>query len=564
MTVGGGGRSIYLHLNSQPGPNSLNSFRQDTSDLENGIVSFWYIPLRNDSTNDLQIVDILDLSGLVFVDNNGQPQTIEIDGFKPTITLTWPDLSTWTETKVVSATDDESGIHWDYHFINAEEANVDPCGHHLEIRCYLGDFLPFADEGTPYTESDEITLTEENNGHYICFRSRRVKPEFWDILNRDRGGTVSNLIQGIDSSPPTISFNIGNGRITPTVTDPLSGVQTDSLAYKLIEADAECGKATFNGGETDYTSGVSIDGLSDYYGSRFCFTASDNLGNTTYEKTDILSAPSRPRRDNTPPNIIITNPDDSDPGRSKTVSADSDSDDVDDSSWHWQIYDPESDECNEALMASGTTVYQAGAVISLDSEAHNGQSICFSASDDEDNEAFTASDVINGIDRQAPTIIISLVDKYAIAVDDDNDITSWEYQIIPANTICSEEASNAPLLYIEARAVSLAGSENHKACFKVVDQAGNTSFAASAVFLTRAPAEQTEENQAETDEDEDNEEDEVITPGNSNSVSNKIVSEIDDDSNAGGTFYLWWLLLSLAIFFVVLFIIKKRRDEEDA
>ena len=535
MTIVGGERALHLHLNSQPGPNSLNAFREDTSDLANGIVSFRYVPLRNDSTSDLQIVSIilnsgaairdadgndaiLDLSGLVFVDDNGQTRTIEIDGFKPTITLTWPDFTTWTETKVVSATDDESGnesdTYWDYHFINAEEANVNPYGYNLEIRCYLGDFLPSGEEGTPYTEGDEITLTEENNGHYICFRSRRVKPEFWDILNRDRGGGVSNLIQGIDSSPPTISFNIGNGRVTPVVTDLLSGVQADSLDYKLIEADAECDEATFNGDETDYTSGVSIEVLIDYYGSRFCFTASDNLGNTAYEKTDILSAPSRPRRDNTPPNIIVTNPDDSDPDRFKTVSAVSDSDDVDDSSWHWKIYDPENDDCNAELMASGTTVYQPGAAISLDSEAHNGQSICFSVSDDEDNEAFTASAVIDGIDRQAPTITVSLVDEYAIAVDDDNDVTSWEYQIIPANTVCNEEALNTPLPYIEARAVSLAGFENHKACFKVTDQAGNTSFAASAVFLTRAAAGQTED-QTETDDDdeEDDEEDETITPG---------------------------------------------------
>ena len=193
-----------------------------------------------------------------------------------------------------------------------------------------------------------------------------------------------------------------------------------------------------------YENGVGIEVLSDHYGSRFCFTASDNLGNTAYEKTDILRAPSRRRTDNTPPSIIITNPNDSDPGRSKTVSAVSDSDDVDDSSWYWKIYDPETDDCNTVLMASGTTTYQAGTTILLESETYNGQSVCFSVSDDEDNQAFTASTVIDGIDRQAPTITVSLVDEYAIAVDDDNDVTSWEYQIIPANTVCNSEALECP------------------------------------------------------------------------------------------------------------------------
>ena len=208
-------------------------------------------PFRDADGNDA----ILDLSGLGFVGDDNQSRTIEIDGFKTTITLTWPDFSAWTETKVVSATDDESGnesdTYWDYHFINAEAAEYNPYGQSLEIRCYLGDFLPAGEEGTPYTEGDDVTLTEENNGHYICFRSRRVKQELWDAWNRDRGGMVSNLIQGIDSSPPTIDLRVGNGRVTPVVTDPLSGIQADSLAYKLIEADAECDEAVFNGGEID-------------------------------------------------------------------------------------------------------------------------------------------------------------------------------------------------------------------------------------------------------------------------------------------------------------------------
>ena len=583
ITFNCGERSIYLHVNSQSAPDSLNAYREGTSDLANGLLSLRYIVQRDDATSNLQIMEILsmntdciqdldgndailDLNNLVLVDDDDQARTIEVDGFKPTITLSQPDMSAWGTTKVVSAVDDDDGNDdtWDYHFISTEQVQSTAPEISLIIRCYLGDFLPFGGEGTPYHEGDEITLTEEHNGSYICFRSRRANPQFWDVWNRDRGGAISNLIQRVDSTPPVIDWSGDNNQITPHVTDHQSGVQADSLAWKLIEADADCDASTFGGGETSYESDESIDIPSSYYGSRLCFTASDILDNTSYEKTNILSAHTPRRPDRNPPNIIVNNPDSSISENTKTVSADSDSSDADDSSWQWQTYDPASADCNELLTADSTTIYVTGTDIILDSESYNGQSICFSVSDSSDNEAFASSIVIEGIDRQAPTITVTLTGGNAVAVDDDDGATNWQYQIITGNTTCDIISFTNPSKYVEGATISLVNNEGQKVCFRATDEAGNDGLGVSAVFLT-VSAGNTDNSEPSNviEEVETTIEEEVETSEEKETdVQNKIDPEAEEN-NGNSNFYLWWLLLGLTIFFVILIFARRRRNEEE-
>ena len=585
-----GERNVHLHVSSQSEPNSLNAYVEETSDLANGIVSLRYVVQRNDATSNLQIIEILsantdciqdmdgndailDLTGLVLVDDNDQARIIAIDGFKPTITLSHPDLTAWETTKTVSAVDDEddNDDHWNYHFISAEQAGEfinadasdDNSGIYLEIRCYLGDFLPDGEEGTPYHEGDEITLTKEHNGHYICFRSRRVNPQFWDAWNRDQGGGISDLIRNIDSTPPVIDWSGGSNQITPHVTDDQSGVQTDSLAWILIEADADCDASSFTGNETSYASDESIKTLSSYYGSRLCFTASDIVGNTAYEKTDILSAHIPRRRDRNPPNIIVNNPDSSISENTKTVSADSDSSDVDNSSWQWKTYDPSSDDCNELLMTDATTIYVAGRDIILDSENYNSHSICFSVSDSNDNEAFASSIVIDGIDRQAPTITVTLTGSNAVAVDDDDGITNWQYQIISGNTICDISTFTNPSKYIEGATISLVNHGGQKVCFKASDEAGNDGLGASAVFFAASAGHTNSQVLSVIEEDETPSAEPIDTSVEEETdVQNKI-DPVSEENDGNSNFYLWWLLLGLTIFFVILIFARRRRNEEE-
>ena len=585
----GGERSMYVHVNSQDSPSNLNAYNALNSDLANGLVAFWYVVQRNDSTNNLQALEIiiekdssirdadgndaiLDLDGLVIVDENNMARNIVIDGFKPTITLTQPDMSAWTETKTVSAVDDEADndSNWDYHFIDAEKYLLsNPFGQPLEIRCYLGDFLD-SEEGTPYTEGDDIVLTEEHVGEYLCLRSRRAKSELWDSWNRDRAGSVTDLIQKIDGSPPLISLRGYSKQITPVVTDDASGVRDDSLFYKLIEAEAECNADTFSGDETAYVSGQAIDIPSEYYGSHLCFTASDEVDNTAYEKSRLLQAKRPNRRDTTPPNIIVENPEDSEPENRKLVSADSDSPDTVDSSWIFKIYDEDTADCDQALMSEGFSAYRGGRTIVLDDEEYNGLSVCFSVSDEAGNEAFAASAVISGIDRQPPVIIASLDDGNAVAVDDDSEPTTWKYRIILGNVNCDEVvlATDQAQAYVEGSPVSLTAYEGYKACFKATDEAGNSGFGASSVAqpvrrsvtVGEEPIVDESGNADNNLQEDDNSlADDTKEQAADSEVSSKIVSE----EKANNSFYLWWLLLSAAIFFIILFLFRRRRQDEE-
>ena len=584
----GSERLIYLHVNSQDSPNSLNGFKAADSDLTNGVVALRYVVQRDDSTNSLQVLEILldgdgdsirdgdgndailDLGGLVVVDDNGDPRDIVIDGFKPTISLTQPDMSVWTATKIVSAVDDEPGndSNWDYYFIPAETLDHNPSSWPQEIRCYLGDFLDASDQGTPYTEGEDIVLTDEHVGKYLCLRSRRAQSEFWDSWNRDRAGAVTQLIQRIDGSPPLISLRSGSGTLTPIVSDDASGVKDGSLFYELIGAEETCDADVFDGDETAYVSGQAIDIPIEYYGSRLCFTASDELDNAAYEPSGILRANRPDRQDRTPPTIVVEDPGNSDPARSKTVSADTDSTDAVDSSWIYKVYDQDEDDCGQALMSEGADAYRGGQTLILADEAFNGLSVCFSVSDEDGNEAFASSGVISGIDRQPPAVSVSLEDGNAVAVDDDDGPTTWKYRIILGSLDCDREVLEAGRSqdYVEGGPVSLNSHEGRKACFKATDEAGNSGFGDSDIF--RVPTGQTgltsESPPADDNSDDGQADGQLQQRQPSKEVISKVVSG-NDKPETDDSFLVWWLLLSGAIFLIVLFFISRRRqpDEED-
>lgn len=583
-------RSIYLHVNSQTDPNNLNAYKENTSDLQNGVLSLRYVVLGGDSTSNLQIVEIiladgttirdadgndaiLDLSGLTLLDKNDQARIVEIDGFKPTITLTQPsNMSAWGIEKVVSAIDDEDNndANWDYHFINAEAIGNDPHGQSLEIRCYLGDFLPSNDIGIPYNEGDEIILTEENNNHYICFRSRRPQPELWDILNRDRAGVVSDLIQNIDNTLPAVALDNKNEQITAAANDlGGSGLRPDSLVYKMVNAAEDCIESTFDSGTTIYEGPIEI--TSAEKGKYFCFKVEDLVGNKSYANIVALERPSNNRRpDNRPPNIEVTNPD-TEPATYKVVSATSDSSDVEDSSWRRKIYDSNTENCDSKLIAYDASPYTAGEEIILDDEMYNGQSICFSVSDDDGNTAYASSEVIEGIDRTAPSIVITIDDNELIAIDDDEDETYWRYKIIEEYIDCNLEALENAQTYVEGNAISLTDHENYKICFEIKDKLGNTNYQDSSVFIITQDVSTLNLDVSLEDEkpaDEAEEDSPTIHPAPTqpepaDEEPDEESTEEDNTDQESNNISSWLLLSGLLLLLIIFFIIKRRKDKDD-
>ena len=595
VVINGSQRGIYLHLNSQTGPNSLNGYRSQSSDLENGIFSFYYITQIDDYTDHLKVLEvisssttiedlegnpaILDLTNLNIVHDSGnQPHIIKVDGRKPTITTTHNNADVWSITKTISAVDDEADndLFWDYYFFGAEDIanSAKPntyytFGGSLEINCYLGDFLPGdTREGTAYTEGAEINLTGEHNGQYICLRSRRSQEDLWDRANdRDRAGAVV-LLQNLDSTPPAIALSNRNEKITAIATDFESGLAPNTLRYKIVETPEECTIVALETGTTTYVDPVSVP--SSHRDKYFCFGAEDIVGNTGHAHIIAFTPRSRsPNPDNTPPNIIVNNPDNTPPADHKTVSATSDSTDVVDSSWIFKIYDADEDNCDEALMAEGVSAYRDSQAIVLNDESHNGQNICFSVSDEDDNIAYNSSDTIEGIDRTAPTIAVTMNGGDVSATDDEITENPWYYIITTSNT-CDSTTLIGARKYIEDTVVDLSAYANHRVCFQVTDNADNTNYQGSNIFVAPPGANGVSESEStDSQQDEELQNDESPRPNigvNENSddgQNSQLLGSTQNNSSLGRWLSLLALIGALMLLFFFIVVYRRKDDDEE-
>ena len=594
VVINGSQRGIYLHLNSQEQPNDLNGYRSESSDLENGIFSFYYLTQINDYTDHLKILEIisdgttiedldgnpaiLDLTDLNIVYNSTDlPRIIKIDGRKPTITTTHNNADIWSTTKTISAIDDEADndLLWDYYFFDKEDgtefANTEPyyaIKESLTIACYLGDFLPpDTREGTAYTEGTEINLTGEHNDQYICLRSRRTQEDLWDRANdRDRAGAIV-LLQNIDSTPPVIALSNRNREIKAVATDFESGVAPNTLRYKIVETPEECTIVALETSTTTYTDLIPL--TSDHQDKYFCFGAEDIAGNTGYAYiSGLIQRSRRPSHDNTPPNIIVSNPDNTQPADHKTISATSDSTDIVDSSWIFKVYDTDENNCDEELMTEGISAYRDGQPIVLNDETYNGQNICFSVSDENGNIAYSPSDTIAGIDRTAPAITITMNGSDVSATDDEATENSWHYIITTSGT-CDSEALADAHTYIEGTIVDLSAYANRRVCFQVTDDANNTNYQNSNIFIASPVGNNIPEPES-TDIQEDqalqnsNKAPKSDIGGNDNSDDGRDSQLIGNTQN-NPSIGRWLSLLGLigALMLLFFFIVIYRRKDED-
>ncbi len=595
ITLTGSQRSMYVHVNSQATANNLNAYRDKSSYLSDGILSFYYITQIDDYTDNLQILEIilangaaiqdadgndaiLDLEGLNIVrDATEEPRTIKVDGHKPTITLVQSNMDAWSATKTISATDneDDNDTYWDYYFFNTSNI-ANSTFAPAEIGCYLGDYLPSGImEGTPYVEGTVITLEEERNDYYICFRSRRSQKELWNLgQERDRAGAISELIQKIDTTLPVVVLNNQNGQITAAATDlGGSGLKPDSLIYKIVNAAEDCTENTFDTGTTIYEGPIEITSTEE--GKYFCFRVEDLVDNKGYANTVASKRPVNQHRrsDTRPPNIEVTNPD-TEPATHKVVSAITNSSDVEDSSWKWKVYDSNTETCDAKLIAYNANPYTAAEEIILDNEMYNGQSVCFSVSDSDGNTAYASSDVINGIDKTAPSIIIMIDNDELTAIDDDEDETYWRYKIIEESIDCNLEALENAQTYIEGSILSLVNHENYKVCFEIKDSLDNTNYQDSATFAVIQDISTLNLDVSVNDEDEEDnatptsspqpveEEEEIEEEQSEQQQTTPTTGENTGDQNDNSVSF-WLILLGLLLLIIVFFFTKRRRDEDN-
>ena len=174
--------------------------------------------------------------------------------------------------------------------------------------------------------------------------------------------------------------------------------------------------------------------------------------------------------------------------RSITVRASSTAADIDTSSWkHKNITGLAA--CNAAALEQFS---MAGAQMTLDDEAYNGNKVCFGVKDTAANWAYAASGVITGIDRTPPAISVSpstadAIHKREITVSasstaSDIDDNSWRYKVIPQATACNTAAVASQT---SSGLDALLNSESHngrKVCFAAKDSVNNWAYAASGVI----------------------------------------------------------------------------------
>ena len=117
-----------------------------------------------------------------------------------------------------------------------------------------------------------------------------------------------------------------------------------------------------------------------------------------------IGAPLNITYDTSAPRISITGPSTS-PATQKTISAtDRDNNTTSVTTWAYKVLTESVQLCNEAAMASNTTVYTEGDDLTFAKSTDNGNRVCFSSEDAAGNTTYKVSNTINRIDGSAPTV----------------------------------------------------------------------------------------------------------------------------------------------------------------
>ena len=278
--------------------------------------------------------------------------------------------------------------------------------------------------------------------------------------NLDLSLPSSNLADNnqiiIDTLPPTISLNdLGNNQISASVSD--ASDQNPSLSYIVVPSGTACQAGlTFQA-----YSGAPI---SLPAGQIACFEAVDHVGITSYRSS---------ANDVTAPVITITGPDGS--NQLTAVASDNLDSQV---SFDYQIITATT-VCNYGL-TTGFSSYD-GSVISLPYS----YKACFRATDAANNSTYQASTA--AVDPNPPVITVSgVIDNQvsATATDAETSLTSFEYQLVTADTACDDSLTTGFGSY-DGSAISL--SYGHKACFRATDSADNAAHQASTVAVDISP-----------------------------------------------------------------------------
>ena len=305
-----------------------------------------------------------------------------------------------------------------------------------------------------------VIETEDYNGNHICARAT------------DQAGNIAYQASAnplnLDTTAPTITIN-----------NPDQTAAAQSRTFTASTSDGTLTMATVLDGVCDAT----VSGFVAYAevvfsaendnGSRICYQATDDLGNTAYELSDTVT-----EIDTTAPTITITNPDQSFSAQSREFEAS-----VSDGTLTMAII---SDGICDATVSS----FEAYAEVVFSAENDNGSRICYQATDDLGNTAYELSDEVTGIDTTAPTIrfnddvdpVLNNADTISITVEDLN--STVHFYGFSADNFC-DETDSYPYDFISGGSFVI-DNESYNGqylCIEAEDEAENFAYQISSDAL---------------------------------------------------------------------------------
>ena len=238
-------------------------------------------------------------------------------------------------------------------------------------------------------------------------------------------------------------------------------------------------------GTQRYTEGtdITLNEESDN-STKICFSATDTIGNTSYEESLIVEG-----IDTTPPSITVHNPN-TENSASKIIRAE----DTDTDITIWGYAQVNADvACEEAINPSQTSPspYTEGTSITFNKKSDNGTKVCFFVFDKADNFTYQESATLSGIDQAGPVITINNPtdnpeqEKVVSATDADTTETTWAYKQIASGASCDAgQMARDTQSYTEGDVINLddEGDNGTKICFSSTDRIGNTSYEASTAI----------------------------------------------------------------------------------
>ena len=404
-----------------------------------------------------------------------------IDTTAPVITVTNPDANP-AQRKIVSAIDNEKDVtNWTYKQITKDAT------------C---DADTMATDAKVYAEGDELSFTQESdNDTKVCFSSTD---------NRDNVSyQESAVLEGIDRTAiKDIVIDITNAGSDPSLAsdDPVQYAQAKIVQasdkestqttwmYKQIMENDRCDEVQMQHNAKTYTEGTNIVFDSeDDNGTKVCFAITDNVGNTVYRVSKIITG-----IDTTAPTTVVTK-------TSNAVQArDTETTDTD-----WMYKKINGDLiCDADEMSNGAQQYTEGEEIAMTVENDNGTKVCFSATDIAGNTSYQSSETISSIAITTSAWTdpalgggkdVAWAKAKAVVGTDGNDTkTEWYYKQIAGDAVCNASTKTGATPYVEGTPIVLRKESDNgtKICFISINQKGVVSTSSSEVIFgidTTAP-----------------------------------------------------------------------------